>query len=369
MLKMDSDSSAENPPLRLPVKRLLAGPGIALAIYLAMLLAVNSLELLQQLGQFPVLLLLPLAMLKVLTWLCRFVVWQHFLDVAGIRDRVNARNSAILYLAGLSLSVSPGKSAEALKALVLRRWAGLPLSIGLPVVMAERVVETLSVLILSALVLAAGAADLAPVLARHLLILATAVVLTGLLFLHSPSAQRRMLAVVANVPLLRHAIVWLRGFIAGSSQMLQVRNLLRALVPAMLATTGDALVLLVILDGFGLALNTELLFQALLIVSLTPLIGALSGLPNGAGITELSVATMLLTLVAPSQSAVTPSSAAAVALIEGFFHKWLRVLVGLLVALVFRKRLFSTELPAEAVGNSATATATAGQGQMYDLES
>lgn len=209
-------------------------------------------------------------MLKVLTWLYRFVVWQHFLDVAGIRDRVSAGNSAILYLAGLSLSVSPGKSAEALKALVLKRWTGLPLNIGLPVVMAERVVETLSVLMLSALALAAGAADLAPALARHLLILATAVVLTGLLFLHSPSAQRRMLAIVANVPLLRRAIVWLRGFIAGSSQMLQVRNLLRVLVPAMLATTGDALVLLVILDGFGLTLNTELLFQALLIVSLTP---------------------------------------------------------------------------------------------------
>ncbi|MCY3720019.1 MAG: lysylphosphatidylglycerol synthase domain-containing protein [Anaerolineaceae bacterium] len=227
MLMLDSDSSAKDPPLRLPVKRLLAGPGIALAICLAMLLAVNSLELLQQPGQFPVLLLLPLAMLKVLTWLCRFVVWQHFLDVAGIRDRVSAGNSAILYLAGLSLSVSPGKSAEALKALVLRRWTGLPLGIGLSVVMAERVVETQSVLMLSALALAAGAADLA----RHLLILATAVVLTGLLFLHSPSAQRRMLAIVANVPLLRRAVVWLRGFIAGGSQMLQVRNLFRVLFP------------------------------------------------------------------------------------------------------------------------------------------
>ncbi len=367
MLKIDSDSSTKNRLLRLPVKRLLAGLGIALAIYLAILLAANSLELLQRLGQFPVLLLLPLAALKVLTWLCRFVAWQQFLGVAGVRDRVKASDSAILYVAGLSLSVSPGKSAEALKALVLRRWTGLPLSIGLPVIMAERVVETLAVLLLSALALAAGAADLAPAPARHLLLLATVVLSAGLLLLHSPSALHRILLLVAAVPLLGNAQDWLKGFFAGCREMLQARNLLRVMVPALLATTGDALALLVILEGFGLAPGWHLLFQALLIVSITPLIGALSGLPNGAGITELSVATMLLALVAPSQPGITPAIAAAIALVEGFFHKWLRVLVGLLVALVFRKRLFSSAMPADDVRNPATANA--GQGQVYDLES
>ncbi|MCY4022995.1 MAG: lysylphosphatidylglycerol synthase domain-containing protein [Anaerolineaceae bacterium] len=366
MLKTDSDSAAKDRPFQLPVKRLLAGVVIALAIYLAMLLAVNSVELLEHLGRFPALLLLPLAMLKSLTWLCRFLVWQNFLDVAGVRDQVGAGNSAILYLAGLSLSVSPGKSAEALKALVLRRWTGLPLNLGLPVVMAERVIETLAVLILSGLALAAGAADLAPAPARHLLLLATAALAAGLLFLHSPAAQRRILVLVAAMPLLGRVQVWLSGFIAGSSSMLQVRNLLRTLVPALLAMVGDALVLLVILHGFGLAMDTQLLFQALLIVSLTPLIGAFSGLPNGAGITELSVATMLLTLVAPSQPALTPANVAAIALIEGFFQKWLRVFAGLLVALVFRRRLFSSEMPAGVVRNAATVSA--GQGQVYDLE-
>lgn len=366
MSMKDSDSSGKDRPLRLPLKHLLAGMGIALAIYLAMLLAVNSVELLEQLGQFPALLFLPLATLKALTWICRFVVWQHFLNVSGIRARVSAGNSAILYLAGLSLSVSPGKSAEALKALVLRRWTGLPLNLGLPVVMAERVVETLAVLILSTLALAAGAANLAPAPARNLLLLATVVLATGLLFLHSSSAQRHMLALLAAVPVLGRVQAWLSGFIAGSSEMLQVRNLFRVMIPALLATAGDAFVLLVILHGFGISPGTQLLFQSLLIVSLTPLIGALSGLPNGAGITELSVATMLLTLVAPSQPALTAANVAAIALIEGFFHKWLRVLVGLLVALVFRKRLFSSELPAGAAVNPTAATAR--QGQMYDLE-
>ncbi|MCE2490181.1 MAG: flippase-like domain-containing protein [Anaerolineae bacterium] len=367
MLKTDGDSNGNEQALRFPLKRLLAGLGIALVTYLALLLAANSVELLEQLGQFPVLLLLPLFLLKVLTWLFRFLVWQHFLAAVGVRDRVAAFNSAVLYLAGLALSVSPGKSAEALKALDLRRWTGLPLNQGLPVIMAERVAETLAVLILAALALLSGAADLAPVPARHLLLLATAVLAIGLLFLHSPTAQRRVFVLVAAVPLLRRAQVWLEGFIAGSGELLQARNLLQVLAPALLATTGDAVVLLVILDGFGLPWSPQLTFQALLIVSLTPLIGALSGLPNGAGITELSVVTMLLVLVAPWHAAITPASATAIAINESFFHKWLRVLVGLLVAQVFRRRLFASALGAEHL--RMPSTSTDGQVQVYDLES
>ena len=367
MLKTDGDSSDRDRPLRLPVRSLLAGLGIALAIYLVLLLAANSLQVLERPGQFPLLLILPLAALKVLTWLCRFALWQRFLEVAGVRERIGAGNSAILYLAGLSLSVSPGKSAEALKALVLKRWTGLPLNRGLPVVVAERVAETLAVLILSALALAAGAADLAPAPARHLLLLAAAALLTGLLLLNSPPARRRILVLVAAVPPFRRAQDWLRAFLAGSGEMLRLRHLPRVLLPALLATAGDALVLLVILHGFGLTLSGQLLFQALLIVSLTPLIGALSGLPNGAGITEFSVAAMLLTLVAPSQPGLTAAGAAAVALIEGFFHKWLRVLVGLVVALGFRERLLASGPPAGVP--QYPSTATTGGGGAYDLES
>jgi hypothetical protein len=32
--------------------------------------------------------------------------------------------------------------------------------------------------------------------------------------------------------------------------------------------------------------------------------------------------------------------AAAIALLQGFFHKWFRVLLGMLVAFIFRNRLF-----------------------------
>jgi uncharacterized membrane protein YbhN (UPF0104 family) len=82
-------------------------------------------------------------------------------------------------------------------------------------------------------------------------------------------------------------------------------------------------------------------------VGVTSAIGALSFVPNGAGVTELSGAAMLMAIVAPANPALTLGVAAAVALLHGFFHKWFRVLLGLAVAVIFRERLFSLAVEVE----------------------
>src|SRR5690606_2669882 len=104
---------------------------------------------------------------------------------------------------------------------------------------------------------------------------------------------------------------------------------------------------IIILYGFGLDITWQLILQSLFIVGVASAIGALSFVPNGAGVTEISNTGMLLALVAPIQPIVTLPVAAAIAFIQGFFHKWFRVLVGLAVAFMYRKRLFGDDLEAE----------------------
>jgi len=111
----------------------------------------------------------------------------------------------------------------------------------------------------------------------------------------------------------------------------------------MSSTVGFVLVLW----GFGLDISWELFLQAAFIVGVASAIGALSFVPNGAGVTEISNAAMLTAIVAPVNPVMTPAIAGAAALIQGFFHKWFRVLVGLGVAFVYRKRLFTSELEDE----------------------
>ena len=255
----------QEPERLLPRKRLLFGVGIAFGVYVALLLLVNTEDLLAQLRRFPPNLLLPLALLKLVSWFFRFQVWQHFLGVAGVRDAIGTTNSALLYLAGFTMAVSPGKSAEVLKALVLRRWTGLPLTQGMPVILAERVVETLSVLILSAVSLLLGAAALEPGPAQSLLMLAAGILAGGLLFMQSRTAQRKLLHLLARLPLL-----WRRAGVAGRlSGRLQKSSAATAFAPghwfqAYWPRRETPVVLLVILRGFDVPFSTELLFQSLL---------------------------------------------------------------------------------------------------------
>jgi len=103
----------------------------------------------------------------------------------------------------------------------------------------------------------------------------------------------------------------------------------------------------IILWGFGLEMTPTLFLQTAFIVGVASAIGALSFVPNGAGVTEITNFAMLMAVVAPQNPILTVPIAGAAALLQGFFHKWFRVLVGVGVAFIYRKRLFTGELEAE----------------------
>ncbi|PJF21867.1 MAG: hypothetical protein CUN56_08925 [Phototrophicales bacterium] len=109
------------------------------------------------------------------------------------------------------------------------------------------------------------------------------------------------------------------------------------------STTGFILVMW----GLGAEIHIDLMLKIAFIVGVSSAVGALSFVPNGAGVTEFTNYGMLLALVASSDPTITPSVAAAAALMQGFFHKWFRVLVGMGVAFVYRQRLFTTEFQEE----------------------
>jgi uncharacterized membrane protein YbhN (UPF0104 family) len=106
----------------------------------------------------------------------------------------------------------------------------------------------------------------------------------------------------------------------------------------------DGFVFTIILSGFGLPITWLLFLQTSFIVGFTSALGAVSGSPNGAGVTEVSTGGMLIAMISPQYPAITLSVAAAAVLIEAFFYKWLRVFVGLVVGLIFRRRLFTASV-------------------------
>ena len=90
--------------------------------------------------------LLPLIVLLTLTnYLLRFVKWEYYLRLLGIRS-LSRWDSAQIFIAGFTMVLTPGKVGEYLKAYLVRVRSGVPMARTAPVIFAERFSDGIALL-------------------------------------------------------------------------------------------------------------------------------------------------------------------------------------------------------------------------------
>lgn len=347
--------------------QILSGILIALAIYIGLLLFADSqgkLEtdgILETVQSFPLYLIPFLILAQTMVIFFRFLEWHYYLGVINARDRISLVDSLIIFVATFTMVVSPGKAAELLKSLMLKirtaetdpdgKSKGIPLARSAPIVIAERVVDGIAVIILMTvtLLLAGDNLNLGTYqgISRGLIYSSTAIILTGLIVIQIKPLAYFCLNILGYIPLIKGLQQPLTDFYDSSREIFALKHVIPMSIVGLGVYLSSAAGFIIVLYGFGLEISWQLILQALFIVGVASALGALSFVPNGAGVTEISNTGMLLALVAPIQPIVTLPVAAAAALIQGFFHKWFRVLVGLTVAFLYRNRLFGDDLEAE----------------------
>ena len=73
-------------------------------------------------------------------YVLRFVKWQYYLKLIGVQGFPRG-HSALSYLAGLGMVVTPGKVGEWLKCYLLRELHGTPFTRSAPILIAERLTD------------------------------------------------------------------------------------------------------------------------------------------------------------------------------------------------------------------------------------
>lgn len=366
-------SAQPSNPLHKIRQRIVLGVGMIFVIYIGLLLLLENQGqlsandgLTEHLAQFPLAWLPVIAGLQLLAMGFRFVEWQYYLGVVGARDKLSLGDSAAIFVTGQAFVVSPGKAAELLKAAFVKAKTGVPMARTAPVVLAERIVDGIAVIVLLTVTLLIGGDALElgayDVLSRTIIFGSALAIVVGLIVIQiQPLARFVLDQIVARLPLLRRLHQPLSDFYASSREVFKLRHV----IPMTLVGCGvygtTTLAFVVILLGFGLSFSLTLVFQASFILGIATAVGALSATPNGAGVTEVSTVGMLSVLVAPTVPFLTPALIAAIALMQSFFQKWFRVVVGVLVAVIFRKRLFADDFAAallEAPPKAASLRAT-----------
>jgi len=275
----------------------------------------------------------PAAMgLSFANYLVRFVRWERYRTLLGVR--LDRRTSFLIHLAGLSLTVTPGKMGEAFKSWLIKEVDGSPISRTAPIVVAERFTDLVAFLVL----VAAGGLATAP---QHAWIFWATLAASGvgLAALSSRTVGELACSLVARLPLV--------GGFAGKARLaLQSTRALMAprelFGPILLATLGWSLEC----TGFWLVAG-DLAPQGLpwLFCAYTFALSAVAGAvlvfaPGGLGVTEGTMTGLLRARYLGAGLAAEAARARAVSatLVIRLCTLWFAMGVGLVALSAFRAR-------------------------------
>jgi uncharacterized membrane protein YbhN (UPF0104 family) len=250
--------------------------------------------------------LFPLALgLTAVNYLLRFWRWQRYLACVGIE--VPAARSFTIFVAGLTMTITPAKLGELLKSGLLRRSFAVPVRRSAPVVLAERVTDATGVVVLA---VAGGAFTRSwPPLAIALGAVATAVVVV-----RSPVLER--FTVLGEAPAAARALL-ATPLLAGMTILSAVSWLF------------ECLAAYVCVRGLRLDLS---LADTVVAFTLGSLAGALSFLPGGLGVAEASITGLIRAL-----GDVSKAAAAAATVLIRLATLWFAVALGV-VGLALEER-------------------------------
>ena len=260
--------------------------------------------------------------LAVANYAIRLVRWELYLRVAGLH--VRPATSALVFVSGFALSITPGKLGELIKSFLLRSTDAIPITRTAPIVIAERVTDLIALLLLGT----AGVAAYG--IGRGMVLAGAAVVAAGLLVVAWPRLAHGIIRAISRGP-LRNAGPRLRELYDGLAYLVRPTRLVWATLLGVAAWACECVGFALIIAAFP---GTDVpIGLATLIYAVTTIAGALSFLPGGLLVTE---ATMTLFLVEASRGVDQPTAVAATILTR-LATLWFAVVLGLLALTALRR--------------------------------
>ena len=257
----------------------------------------------------------------------RFLRWQLFL-----RDRrvhVPSGPSALVFVAGFSMAITPGKLGELLKCYLLRELQEVPVPTSAAVVINERVNDLLALLAVATVGVAVHG------VAVEVVIAAAVVIAIAFVFLLWRDLANGVIDLVTRPARLRRLRPRLRDLHADLVALSRPSVLAWSTALAMGAWAAEGLAFALVVRAFPGA--DIALGLALVIYAATTIAGALSFLPGGLGVTEGAMTLLLV----EHGSGVDRGTATAATLVTRFATLWFAVLLGAVALLLVRRLIAS----------------------------
>ncbi len=255
----------------------------------------------------------------------RCVRWALYLRRQAVRVPPSA--SALVFGAGMSLSITPGKVGDLIKSYLLRDLHGVPATRTAPIVIAERVSDLIALLVL------AVAGVLVYGVALTTAAAAAVVIAVGLVLLAWPRPTRALIDGVTRGARLRRFRASLHDMYGSLAALCRPSTLTAAVALAVSAWLCESIGFALIVNAFSGA--HVALGLAMVIYAGTTIAGALSFLPGGLGVTEGAMAMWLVR----GSTRLDRSAAVDATLLTRLATLWFAVGLGLICLAVARRQI------------------------------
>lgn len=305
--------------------RVTLGVAAGVAVYVAFSIWADARNVGRALAEFRWSIALAGFGLAFLNYLVRFGRWHYYLKVLGL-DQVPAGHSFLVFLAGFSLTVTPGKLGEVVKALLLRESHGIAAARTAPIVIAERFTDLAGLLLLACVGVFSFKTDL------RFLAAGAGLVGLGLVVVSVSPIAAFFLRLSARVPLVRRLTAKLEEAYETTAALLRPRPLVLGVALSTVSWFFECAAFWAVVRGFPSA-SVDLQPATFIYASMT-VAGALSFLPGGLGVTEAGMLGMLAEL----GTGCGRSVATAATFVTRLCTLWFAVFIGLAALIVFARR-------------------------------
>lgn len=316
-------TTQERPLLTLEAlrKRLLIGILAGVLVVVAVIFVLDAGSIWDALRSFNLRYLPAILALTLANYVLRFVKWQYYLRCLSVRG-LPTRESALIFVAGFTMVMTPGKVGELLKAWLIRQRTGTSMTVTGPAIFAERLTDGLAMLVLAGVGLLTVQYGWQLLLVGGFLSAAVIVVV---------QRERLMLGLIARAGRTRLGeprVQPMRQLYASTRTLLSTRPLLVAVTLGVFSWLGECIAYYLILRGLGVPGSTRLLVVAIFVFAAATWLGGASLLPGGLGVAEVTLTGLLL--LATDDSLISSATAGSATLIMRLATLWFGVAIGVI---------------------------------------
>jgi len=294
---------------------------VAGVLYLGFSIYANFDDVISSFEKFNWLLLPLLFLLSLANYYFRFLKWDYYLSV--LKVDVKKIDSFSIFMSGLIMSVTPGKMGELLKSYLVKEVTKTPISKTLPIIFAERITDFISLIIITligAYVFNFG---------REIVIGVGIFFILVLLIISNKRFALSIIKLLEKNKFLNKHLKSIHNAYESSYQMLKPIPLINMTLLSLVAWSFECLGYHIILINLGIKISY---LWASFSYGFSTIVGAVTMLPGGLGVTEGSLTFMLI------RNNFSKDLAVASTFIVRIVTLWFSVLVGIISVSLYQNR-------------------------------